>query len=301
MRRWQPGRCHPALYAYGSVHFAVRLIALRTVPVDEHTIELAGAPIFYRSAPGPDDSATPIYLHGIPTSSDDWLGLLERTGGIAPDLIGFGRSSKAANLDYTLSGLATFLEQLLARLGIEQATIVAHEWGAAAGLVFAQRHPTGVRRLVLCNALPLTGGFRWQRPAALIRKLGVGELLMGSTPRWLLGRTLRGGCVNREAFSERRLRSVWEQFDQGTQRAILRLHRSASEENLAAAGAELEILQMPTLIIWGEQDPWLPAAFANAYGERLAQATVYRVPDAGHWPWLERAEVAERIAGFIHQ
>jgi hypothetical protein len=40
------------------------------VRVDEHTIEVAGAPVFYRSAPSP--AGTPaLYLHGVPTSSDD--------------------------------------------------------------------------------------------------------------------------------------------------------------------------------------------------------------------------------------
>jgi pimeloyl-ACP methyl ester carboxylesterase len=61
------------------------------VRVDEHTIEVAGAPVFYRSAPNPA-GAPPLYLHGVPTSSDDWVTLLARTGGVAPDLIGFGRS-----------------------------------------------------------------------------------------------------------------------------------------------------------------------------------------------------------------
>ena len=104
--------------------------------VDEHTIEVAGAPVFYRSAPAPGD-APPLYLHGAPTSSDDWTALLERTGGIAPDLIGFGRSSKAGNLDYTLAGLAEFVARLLAELDVARVRVVAHDWGAAAALVFA--------------------------------------------------------------------------------------------------------------------------------------------------------------------
>ncbi|TML99943.1 MAG: alpha/beta fold hydrolase [Actinobacteria bacterium] len=126
--------------------------------VDEHTISVDQAPIFYRSAPVPSGVSTPLYLHGVPTSSDDWSGLLERTGGIAPDLIGFGRSSKAANLDYTLAGLATFLERFLVEVGAERVTIVAHDWGAAAGLVFAQRRPQAIDRLVLCDAVPLLDG-----------------------------------------------------------------------------------------------------------------------------------------------
>ena len=99
--------------------------------VEEHTITIDHVPVFYREgvaaagerqAPevvGPAPSARPpvLYLHEALTSSDDWLPFLERAGGIAPDLIGFGRSAKAGNLDYSLAGLADFLEAFLDALG----------------------------------------------------------------------------------------------------------------------------------------------------------------------------------------
>jgi pimeloyl-ACP methyl ester carboxylesterase len=267
------------------------------VRVDEHTIEVAGAPVFYRSAPSPA-GAPPLYLHGVPTSSDDWLTLLERTGGVAPDLIGFGRSGKGGHLDYTLAGLAEFLARFMALLKLERVRLVAHDWGAGAALVLAQRYPHRIERLALCDPLPLTGDYQWHRLARTLRSPGIGELLMGSVPRWMLARTLRR-AASADAFSDERMRSVWEQFDQGTQRAVLRLHRATDERDLALAGRDLGRLTMPALVLWGERDPWFPAALATAYGRRVPQAEVELVRDAGHWPWLERAEVADRIAAFV--
>lgn len=278
------------------MRIAAGILAAR-VRVDEHTIEVAGAPVFYRSAPGPAGTP-PLYLHGVPMSSGDWLALLERTGGVAPDLIGFGRSGKAGNLDYTLAGLAEFLERLLGALALDRVRLVGHDWGAGAALVFAQRHPERVERLALCSPLPLTDGFHWHRLARMLRSPGIGELLMGSVPCWLLARILRSAS-GPGAFPDEHLRAVWSQFDQGTQRAVLRLHRSATEEALAAAGARLDLVTMPTLIIWGEEDPWFPVAFAHHYGERLPQAKVELIPNVRHWPWLERPEVADRIAEFL--
>jgi pimeloyl-ACP methyl ester carboxylesterase len=127
------------------------------VRVDEHTITTAHGPVYYRSAPAA--GVTPVYLHGIPTSSDDWTRFLERTGGIAPDLIGFGRSAKGGHLDYSLDGLATYVEELLEQLEIERAAIVAHDWGAAAAAVLAGRRPELVTRTALFNPLPLIEGF----------------------------------------------------------------------------------------------------------------------------------------------
>jgi pimeloyl-ACP methyl ester carboxylesterase len=275
----------------------LNVILAARVRVDEHTIEVAGAPVFYRSAPT-SSGAPPVYLHGVPTSSDDWTPLLERTGGFAPDLIGFGRSSKAGNLDYTLSGLAEFLQRLLAELGLERVRLVAHDWGAGVALVFAQRQPKRTERLALCNPLPLISGFRWHWLARLLRARGAGELVMGATPRWLLSRTLRRACVS-EAFSPDRLRTIWDQFDQGTQRAILRLHRSAGERELPAAGDRIDALTMPALVFWGERDPWFPVELAQAYAQRLPRAELRTIADAGHWPWLEQSTVAEEIAEFV--
>jgi pimeloyl-ACP methyl ester carboxylesterase len=267
------------------------------VRVDEHTIEVAGAPIFYRTAPA---TGTPVlYLHSAPTSSDDWLAALERTGGIAPDLIGFGRSAKGGNLDYTLAGYESFLSSLLETVGVEQVQLVAHGWGAAIALGFCRSHPERVQRLVLCDAVPLLEGFRWPRFVRVLRTPGLGELIMGSISKRLLARFLRRGSVEADAWPEPRIDAVWEQFDQGTQRAILRLQRSLDERGLAAAGDGLEGLAVPTLIVWGELDPWLDPAFARAYAERLPAAELQLIAGAGHWPWFDRPEVIETIAAFV--
>jgi pimeloyl-ACP methyl ester carboxylesterase len=267
------------------------------VSVDEHMITIGQTPVFYRRASL--SGVPPLYLHGIPTSADDWSGFLERTGGIAPDLPGFGRTGKGGNLDYSLEGHADFLERFLAELDVHEVKMVVHDWGAGGGLVFAQRHPERVTRLVLLNALPLLEGFHWHRLARVLRRPLVGELVMGSTTRQLLTRTLRRGCVKPQAFSQEALATVWDQFDQGTQRATLRLHRSADEQRLAAAGTGLSSLKAPALVLWGENDPWFHPSCGEAYAARLPQAELQRTPGAGHWPWLDVPTVLDRVAAFL--
>jgi pimeloyl-ACP methyl ester carboxylesterase len=115
----------------------------------------------------------------------------------------------------------------------------------------------------------------------------------------MLSRQLRRGSATPTAWSEGRLATVWEQFDQGTQRALLRLHRAADEPRLVELGAQLDELTAPTLVIWGERDPWFPPEFAGAYGEALPNATVERVAEAGHWPWLDQPQVIDRVTNFL--
>ncbi len=267
--------------------------------VDEHTIELAGSPAFYRTAPGLHPPT--LYVHGVPTSSDDWVPFLERIGGIAPDLIGFGRSGKGGDLDFSVGGLADFLERLLAELGIERVKLVVHDWGGPVGLAFAQRHPERVQRLVVCNAVPMfeVEGVRWHLMARLWPRPGIGELAMGSTTRGMLSRTLRSGAAHREALPDSRVATIWGHFDQGTQRAILRLWRSADKTTLAAAGAALEALGAPALVVWGQADPWLAPPVGERYAQVLSDATLDQVADAGHWPWLDQPAVIDRVAAFL--
>jgi pimeloyl-ACP methyl ester carboxylesterase len=218
---------------------------------------------------------------------------------VAPDLLGFGRSAKGGHLDYSLNGYVGFIERLLAVLDLEQVAIVGHGWGAAIGLVFAQRHPDAVERIALIDAVPLLEGFTWPRMARYWRRPGVGELLMGSINRWMLARTLRAGTATPDAWPDERIDAVWDQFDQGTQRAILRLHRSIDTTGLAQVGAELGGLGCPALVVWGDLDPWLDPAFAGRYAARLPHCDLERVAGAGHWPWLDQPQVIDRIDSFL--
>jgi pimeloyl-ACP methyl ester carboxylesterase len=266
------------------------------VGVDEHTIEVAGASVFYRRAPARNGEV--LYLHSVPTSSDDWAALLELSGGVAPDLPGFGRTSKAGNLDYSLPAYALFVERFLDALSVGEVALVGHGWGAAIGLLFAQRHPDRITRLVIIDAIPLLDGFQWPGVARWLRRRGIGELAMGSVNRWLLARLLRNASASPEAWPDARVDAVWEQFDQGTQRAILRLYRSVDARSLAASGTGLADLAQPALVVWGDRDPWLAPGFADTYAQRLPHAAVQHVTGGGHWPWLDEPALAERVAGF---
>jgi pimeloyl-ACP methyl ester carboxylesterase len=267
------------------------------VRVDEHTIQVAGSPIFYLRA---QSTGTPIlYLHGVPTSSDDWAQALALTGGIAPDLPGFGRSGKAGNLDYSIDGLATFLEVLLDELELDRVALVAHDWGAAAGLAFAGRHPGRVQGAVLFNPLALVGGLRWRGLARVWRTRMLGELVMGSVNNRRLRRWLRRGSAGGQAWPPARTDRIWAQFDQGTQRAILLLHRSVDDARVSDAAAALGDLTFPALVLFGERDPWQDAGLAEAYAGALPHGRFDRLPGAGHWPWLDQPELIERAQSFL--
>jgi len=276
--------------------------------LSDHTAELdtpfgahGGLPVFWRSAAGPDGASAapvPLYLHGVPSNADDWQPFLQRTGGLAPDLPGFGRSGKPGSLRYTIDEYDGFVERFLDLADVERVSLVMHDWGAV-GLAFAQRCPERVERLVVINAVPLLPGYRWHRTARLWRTPVLGELAMGTTNRRLLRLLSKESNATPGPMSEEWLDSVLDHFDQGTQRAILRLYRSSPPHVLQAAGAQLGGLRMPALVLWGMKDPYMPPRFGQAYASTLGEAELIELPDAGHWPWLDRPDAIDRVVDFL--
>jgi pimeloyl-ACP methyl ester carboxylesterase len=262
--------------------------------IEEHDAQLDELPVHWRRAAGPQPAT--LWLHGVPSSSRDWEPFLAAHGGIAPDLPGFGRSGKPGHFPYAIDGYADWLERFLALAGLDEIDLVVHDWGAV-GLAWAQRRPERVRRLVVIDAVPLLPGYDWHRRARVWRRRGLGELAMGFATRRGLGRALREANVR--PLPDAALDAIWRDFDQGTQRAILRLYRSADPAALARAGAGLGRLGGPALVLWGAEDPYLPPVWAERYGAALGGAAVEVVPGAGHWPWLDRPELVERVAGFL--
>ena len=181
-------------------------------------------------------------------------------------------------------------------MGVDRYRLVVHDWGVV-GLALAQAAPVRVDRLVAMNVVPFLPGYRWHRIARLWRTPLVGELVMGATTKWSLRRLSRGATV--AGLPAEYVDSVWAHFDQGTQRAILKLYRSAPPAVLAAAGARQGDIPAPALVLWGDRDPYIPAEFADATGAALGDATVRHLEDAGHWPWLDRPDVVDMVAEFL--
>ena len=277
----------------------------RVPAISDRDGRLGDLPVFWRQGQlGQGVRAPPLYLHGVPSNSDEWRPFLQLTGGLAPDLPGFGRSGKPGHFPYTIEGYGDFIESFLELAGrdwpggLERVSVVVHDWGSV-GLTFAQRHPERVERLVVINAVPFLAGYRWHRTARIWRTALLGELLMGATTRRTLRISTRESNVTPGPLPEAWMDSVLAHFDQGTQRAILRLYRSSPPETLAGAGAGLGELKMPALVVWGQADPYIPARFGRAYGRALAGSELLELADAGHWPWLDRPDVVGRVAGFL--
>ncbi|MEX2195285.1 MAG: alpha/beta hydrolase [Thermoleophilaceae bacterium] len=260
--------------------------------------EIDGTETFWHEARA-RTPAPVLYVHGVPTSGDEWLPFLERTGGVAPDLPGFGRSAKPHAFRYSIDGYREFLRAFVYARGLERFSLVVHDWGAV-GLALAQAVPERVERLVVMNAVPFLPGYRWHRIARVWRTPVAGELAMGSTLKRSFRLISRESNVTPGPMPPEFIDMVWRHWDQGTMRAILKLYRSGPPAVLAAAGERLGELRCPALVLWGEQDPYIGAEFAQRYADALGgDARVEVLTDAGHWPWIDRPDVVDTVAAFL--
>ncbi|MGH2947927.1 MAG: alpha/beta fold hydrolase [Solirubrobacteraceae bacterium] len=251
----------------------------------EHTIDIDGLPVRYLRAPCDDPPI--LWVHGVPDSADLWAPFLERAGGIAVDLPGFGASGKPAEWPYGVAGYERFLRDFLDHLGVDRVRLVAHDWGAVA-LTLGPR----IERLAAIDVVPFLPGHRWHAVARAWRMRAVGELAMGFTSRMSLRRL--GGLAPEHADA------VLRHFDHGTQRAILKLYRSTSSEQLGGLAPALEAVRAPALVLWGERDRYLDPAWAPRIAAALGgEATAEIVPGAGHWPWLDTAKTGEILQDFL--
>lgn len=91
-----------------------------------------------------------VFLHGVPSSNYLWRNIIPYLSSharcIAPDLIGFGKSSKP-NIRYRVFDHINYIEQFLDQLDLEKITLVMHGWGSVIGLDYASRHPKKIKNI----------------------------------------------------------------------------------------------------------------------------------------------------------
>lgn len=239
-----------------------------------------------------------LFLHGNPDSAVMWSAAIERLARrhrcVAPDLPGFGASAPAG-AGFTPEDHVAFLDALLAACGVDGPVgIVVHDIGGFYGLPWVARDPRRARALVVCNSM-LFPDYRWHFWARVWRTPLIGELAMGALFRTGFAWEMRRGSPH---LARRDIDAAWRLYTPAVRRAVLRFYRGTKLDAFARWEPRLldAIGQVPTLVLWGDRDPYFPPAFA----ERFGAARLRRFPDRGHWVVTEaRREVCDLLAEFL--
>lgn len=237
-----------------------------------------------------------VFVHGNPGSGADWRPLLEavcpHAAVIAPDMPGFGGAEKRRDMDYTVAGYARHLGGIVDALGVERVHLVAHDFGGPWSLTWAAANVERVASVSLLNTGVLLD-YDWHRLARVWRTPVIGDLFQAAaapaTVRTLLAHD-NPGLDRRWVEHLAGLLRPW-----GTKRAILDLYRSTTPEMMNRLVAPLAAKDIPTQVIWGIGDVYIPTAQAYRQIEPFPSADIHLVDGAGHWVWLERPEQVTKI------
>jgi pimeloyl-ACP methyl ester carboxylesterase len=248
--------------------------------------------------------AAVVFVHGNPGSGRDWTTLLERVGGfarcVAPDMPGYGETDKPRDFDYTVDGYGHHLELLLESLGVRRVHLVTHDLGGPWGLAWAARRPADLASLTLMS-IGVLPDYRWHRFARLYRVPLLGELVLGTANRSAVARVLQSGSQRSVPgwFVDEVLRHY---RDPGTRRAVLAFYRATSDLGAAtvASASAIGPTDLPTMVIWGAGDPYVPVRFAEVQRQFFPRAEIIVLPQSGHWPLVDDSEaIVDAVVPFL--
>lgn len=239
-----------------------------------------------------------LLLHGIPDTGRVWGPLARALAPDlpcrAPDLPGFGAATVPFRPRH-LDDLAAAIEAMLADRPAARVVLVAHDVGGLFALAWAAARPRRVAALVLVNT-SVFGDRRWHWGARILKAPGLGAAAVRLMPRVAFARELKRAAAGH--LDDATIAATHAAFGltaRRTARALYRLQRPCVLEDLAERVRALTRV-FPTLVVWGDRDPYLPPAFA----ERFAARTVVHHPELGHWPHREApTRVAGDIRGFL--
>lgn len=243
--------------------------------------------------------ATLVLLHGFTGSKENWLPLMRRLAPshrvLAPDLPGWGDSTRLADADYGYAAQAERLAAWLPKVAEGPVVLVGHSMGGGIAALLAARHPRAVSRLVLMDA----GGVRY-------RDNDFGRaVLAGENPF----------AVRDRASLQRYLGTVFDQppwVPWPADRALIarRIADARFEDAvLDAIGRgqdaflpvqEATRIAVPTLLLWCEGDRVIDASAAALYRDAVHGSTVRLLQGCNHMPMMERPdETAAVLEEFL--
>jgi pimeloyl-ACP methyl ester carboxylesterase len=290
-----------------------------TAPADtkvrHRSVTIDGVRIFYREA-GPAGAPTLLLLHGFPTSSQMFRHLMpalaDRWHVVAPDYPGFGASDfpDPTAFAYSFESYARLVERFTRTLGLDRYALYIQDYGAPIGLRLALLAPERVSALIVQNGNAYEEGLSseweplrayWRDPSASRREQLRGWLgADGTKAQYTAGLTES----QIELISPDNWALDWARLSRPGNIDVQLDLFGDYQSNLALYPefqAFFRARRPPTLIVWGERDPFFTVAGARAYLRDLPHAEL-NLFDAGHFALETHGpEIAAAMRGFLER
>lgn len=228
---------------------------------------------YYEAEPRIPGGGIPIVLvHGLGARDEEWAPMLKRLkrAGFhvyAPDLIGYGRSPKPQDGDYSISGQSKFIYDFIQALGLQKTDLGGWSMGGWIALRLALDHPELIDRVVIYDSAGTR--FDIQNPKKLFEPQTTDDVQK-------LFSTLEPKAPALPTFMRRDLlRAI-----QGNQPTIDRNLSSMTENDLLES--RLPSLSEPLLIVWGADDGLIPVAVGQQIHQLVPNSELDILAGCGH-------------------
>lgn len=216
---------------------------------------------------GPPDAPAVVLLHDSPGWSFEFRRLIPLLAGpyrvIAPDLVGFGLSSKPQDRFHTLPRHIEAFSQLIQALNLREFALLLHGWGGPIGMDYAVRNPQNLRQIVLTNtwAMPLPHATNLKLPTGV--RIALGGRLGRALDSWLK-LSVTSGITTANALPGLAVEGYKYPYEHRESTAAVRcfwkMLRRPDEEvvrTLAHIAAGLGAIKVPVDIVWGRKEATL--------------------------------------------
>ena len=250
-----------------------------------------------------------LMLHGFPEFWYSWRHQIPEFARdykvVALDLRGYNESDKPKQPEaYRMEELLKDVEGVIRGLGYESCILVGHDWGGAIAWSFAYAYPDLVDRLIVMN-LPHPAKFMEgiKTPQQLLRSWYIflfqlpwlPELLLQWNDYQAIESVFAGTAIDKTAFSPTDLEAYKDAAaKRGALTAMLNYYRNIFQSLLNDKPQEWSVLNIPTLMIWGEEDTALGKELTYETEKLVNSLQIKYISNCSHWVQQEQPQLVNQ-------
>jgi pimeloyl-ACP methyl ester carboxylesterase len=250
--------------------------------------------------PAPDDTPTILLLHGTASSLHTWEGWVKAMSPswrvVRLDLPGFGLTGPYPSGDYSPAATVDFLERFADAAGLKRFVIAGSSLGGQAAWRYALRRPDRISGLILIDATGYPQSLSTSTAVALqLASMPViSELMRWAPIEGTVGRSLKDVYVDDTLVTPELIARYSDLMRRPGNRVSL--GDRARNTPPSTGWEQLPQLKVPTLIMWGGQDTWVPLSMGERFKQDIAGSELIVYPNLGHLPMEEDPVTTARDA-----
>ena len=237
-----------------------------------------------------------VLLHGTGASLhtwDSWTKELIKTNRVIRlDLPAFGLTGRDPLKRYSSMNYVNLLNDFLKELDINEFHLAGNSLGGLVAWLYTTKYDIKINKLLLINP----SGFSFDRTPFVIQLARIpliNSFLRYFTPRAFIEKNLKEVYFNDSLITEEIIRRYHElNLFKGNRSAFIDRANIKREDY----SFRMQYIQTPTLVLWGENDAWIPVGDAKKFKDAIKNSKIVIMPKTGHIPMEERPLESLEIA-----